>query len=62
MGNGTKALEYHELLNVIEDSLQAEETAKKLQQMEFQKEMFNDSVEKAEKAEASLNQNEISGS
>jgi class 3 adenylate cyclase len=50
MGNGTRALEYHELLQVIEDSLQAEETATKLQQMEFQKAMFQDSIEKAEEA------------
>jgi len=50
IGNGTKALEYHELLNVIDDSLRAEETAKKLQQMEFQKAMFQDSIVKAEEA------------
>ena len=50
MGNGIRALEYYELLNVIEDSLQAEETAKKLQQMEFQKVMFQDSIVKAEEA------------
>jgi class 3 adenylate cyclase/Tfp pilus assembly protein PilF len=50
LGNGNKALEYHELLNVIEDSLQAEETAKKLQQMEFQKAMLQDSIVKAEEA------------
>jgi class 3 adenylate cyclase/Tfp pilus assembly protein PilF len=50
MGNGIKALEYHELLNVIVDSLHAEETAKKLQQMEFQKVMFQDSIVKEEEA------------
>jgi adenylate cyclase len=50
MGNGSKALEYHELLNVINDSLHAAETAKKLQQMEFQKVMFLDSIAKAEEA------------
>lgn len=50
MGNGVKALEYYELLNVIEDSLHAEETAKKLQQMEFRKAMFQDSIVKAEEA------------
>ena len=50
LGNGIKALEYHELLNAIEDSLQAEETAKMLQQMEFQKAMLQDSIVKAEEA------------
>jgi len=38
------------LLNVIEDSLHAEETSKKLQQMEFQKAMFQDSIVKVEEA------------
>lgn len=50
MGNGRKALEFYEALNVIEDSLYAEETAKKLQQMEFQKAMLQDSIKKAEEA------------
>ena len=38
MGNGSKALHYLELLNAAEDSLDTRETAKKLQQMEFQAE------------------------
>jgi tetratricopeptide (TPR) repeat protein len=50
MGNGIKALEYHELLIVIKDSLDAEETAKRLQQMEFQKAMLQDSIKKADEA------------
>ncbi|MFC2107329.1 adenylate/guanylate cyclase domain-containing protein [Bacteroidota bacterium] len=48
LGNGVKALEYYEFLIVIKDSLHAEETAKKLQRMEFQKLMLQDSIEKAE--------------
>jgi len=48
MGNGNKALEYHELLNVIEDSLNAEETTKKLQQIEFSKVMLADSLQQEE--------------
>lgn len=50
MGNGSKALEYYELLHVINDSLHADETAKKLQQIEFQKIMFQDSIVKEEEA------------
>ena len=50
MGNGNKALKYLELLNLIEDSLHAEETSKKLQQMDFQKAMLQDSIAKAEEA------------
>jgi len=50
MGNGNKALKYLELLTVIEDSLDAEETSKKLQQMDFQKAMLQDSIAKAEEA------------
>jgi len=50
LGNGNKALLYIEKTQEIDDSLNAEETAKKLQQMEFRKEMFADSIVKAEKA------------
>jgi class 3 adenylate cyclase len=49
-GNGNKALEYHEQMRALDDSLNAEETSKKLQQMEFQKEMLADSIAKAEEA------------
>lgn len=38
MGNDNKALHYLELLNAVQDSLDTQETAKKLQQMEFQAE------------------------
>ena len=48
MGNGNKTLKYLELLNVIEDSLNDEETSKKLQRMEFQKQMFADSLARNE--------------
>jgi class 3 adenylate cyclase/Tfp pilus assembly protein PilF len=47
-GNGNKALEYHEQMLALDDSLNAEETQKKLQQMEFQKAMLQDSIAKAE--------------
>lgn len=50
MGNGNKALKYLELRTVIEDSLHAEETSKKLQQMEFQKVILQDSIAKAQEA------------
>jgi len=44
MGNDNKALEYHERIEMLDDSLQAEETSKKLQQMEFDKQMLADSL------------------
>jgi len=47
MGKGNDALVYLEKLQVIDDSLDAEETSKKLQQMEFAKAMLADSLEKA---------------
>jgi class 3 adenylate cyclase/Tfp pilus assembly protein PilF len=50
MGKGNKALVYMEKINLINDSLHAEETAKKLQQMEFEKVMLQDSIAKAEEA------------
>ena len=49
IGNGNKALEYHELLTVIEDSLNAEGTSKKLLEMEFQKQITVDSLAQVEK-------------
>ena len=48
MGKGNEALVYLEKMNVLNDSLNAEETAKKLQQMEFAKTMLQDSIAKAE--------------
>ena len=49
LGNGTKALEFHEQILVLNDSLQSEETAKKLQQMEFAKQVLADSLLQVEK-------------
>ena len=49
MGKGNEALSYLEKMNVITDSLNAEETTKKLQQMEFAKQVLSDSLENAEK-------------
>jgi class 3 adenylate cyclase/Tfp pilus assembly protein PilF len=50
LGNSNKALVYNELLNAIEDSLDTEETGKKLQQMEFSKQVYADSIANAEEA------------
>jgi serine phosphatase RsbU (regulator of sigma subunit) len=50
IGDGTNALIFLEKMNTITVSLDAEETSKKLQQMEFQKEMLADSIAKAEEA------------
>lgn len=49
-GDGTEALVYLEKANVLEDSLKSRETSKKLQQMEFEKKMLQDSMAKAEEA------------
>jgi len=48
LGNSSDALVYLEKINEINDSLKKEETNKKLQQMEFQKAMLQDSIAKAE--------------
>ena len=45
MGNSNEALVYLEKIQVINDSLDIEETAKKLQQMEFAKTMMADSLQ-----------------
>ena len=50
LGKGNEALVYLEKMTVIVDSLDAEETSKKLQLMEFQKVMLADSIAKAEEA------------
>ena len=50
MGKGSEALVYLEKINVINDSLNAQETSKKLDQMEFAKVMLEDSIAKAEEA------------
>lgn len=46
---GNKALQYHERMVVLDDSLNVQETAKKLQQMEFDKQVLLDSIATAEK-------------
>jgi len=43
-GNDKKALEYHERVKVLNDSLRAEETSVKLQQMEFTRKILADSL------------------
>ena len=50
MGKVNEALEYLEKVRVIEDSLNTEETAKMLEQMEFARIMLQDSIAKAEEA------------
>jgi class 3 adenylate cyclase len=51
LGKGAQALLYLERKQVIEDSLKANETAEELQQMEFKKIMYEDSIAKAEEAQ-----------
>jgi class 3 adenylate cyclase/Tfp pilus assembly protein PilF len=45
LGNDKKALEYHEKIKQLDESLRSKETNKKLQQMEFAKEMLADSLQ-----------------
>ncbi|WP_296311214.1 adenylate/guanylate cyclase domain-containing protein [Winogradskyella sp. UBA3174] len=47
--NATKSLYYHELYLVTSDSLKKQETTKKLQRMEFEKEVLADSLQQVEK-------------
>ncbi len=49
IGNTSEALVYLEKANVINDSLNEEEISKKLQEMEFSKQVFSDSIKQAEK-------------
>lgn len=49
LGKATKALKYHEQMLVLNDSLQSEETSKKLQEMEFKKQVLADSLLQVEK-------------
>lgn len=44
MGTDDRALEFHERITILDDSLKTEETAKKLQQMEFAKQILADSL------------------
>ena len=48
-GNMRKALEHHELMLVFRDSLKSEETAERIQQMEFTKIALADSLDQVEK-------------
>jgi adenylate cyclase len=50
MGQGNKALVYLEKIGELDKQLNKEETAKKLQQMEFKQVMLQDSIAKAEEA------------
>ena len=49
IGNGIKALEFHEKMLTLSDSLKSEETTKKIQQIEFQKRVTADSLIQVEK-------------
>jgi len=44
MGNNAKALTFHEQITLLNDSLQVKETTKKLQQMEFARQIIADSL------------------
>jgi len=44
LGDDKKALEYHERIKMLDDSVKAEETSEKLQQMEFERKMLADSL------------------
>ena len=49
LGDGNKALEYHEKMLVLTDSLNKEQTTEKLRQMEFAKQVLADSLNQAAK-------------
>lgn len=49
IGNTKSALMYYEQMQLLDDSLNSEETGKKLHQMEFAKQAFTDSIATAEK-------------
>ena len=50
LGKGEEALAYLEKMRVVEDSINSQETAKKLEQMEFAKVLLQDSIAAAEEA------------
>ncbi len=58
MGKGNEALVYLEKMRIVEDSLHAQETTKKLEQMEFAKIMLQDSIAKAEEARLLLEEHQ----
>jgi hypothetical protein len=47
-GEQTLALQFHERMSVLDDSLQTDKTGRKLQQMEFQRQILMDSIKGAE--------------
>ncbi len=47
-GEGNEALKFHEQIVILDDSLKKEEISKKLQQIEFAKQMLADSLEQEE--------------
>jgi class 3 adenylate cyclase/tetratricopeptide (TPR) repeat protein len=49
LDNSVKALQYHEQMLMLNDSLKIQETTKKLQQMEFAKQVLADSLQQVEK-------------
>ncbi len=49
LNNGSKALNYHERFLVLNNSLQMKEASQKLQEVEFQRRLFKDSIATAEK-------------
>ncbi len=49
LGKPDEALQYLEQLLIIEDSLESKETLRKIQQIEFEKQMLADSIAQAEK-------------
>jgi adenylate cyclase len=58
MGKGNEALVYLEKMRIVEDSLHAQETTIKLEQMEFAKIMLQDSIAKAEEARLLLEEHQ----
>ena len=50
LGKGEEALVYLEKMRVVEDSINSQETSRKLEQMEFARVMLQDSIAKAEEA------------
>jgi adenylate cyclase len=58
MGKGNEALVYLEKMRTVEDSLHAQETTIKLEQMEFAKIMLQDSIAKAEEARLLLEEHQ----
>ena len=58
LGKGNEALTFLEKIRVVDDSLKAQETATKLEQMEFAKTIQQDSIAKAQEAQNIRNAHE----